>query len=117
MLAYFYEVIFDQGARHLRQCMSRVEPACGDLQGRAADVGTEDVNLPSPTATAYLLAYRHGDGIRLFARRAARAPDAEGARALAGLALLQLGENSSGKPVKCGRVTEERRLSGKQCFQ
>ena len=85
-------------------------------QRAAADVRGKDFHVPG-LGKFQRLAKRDGDRIRFLAGRAARAPDAQRARILPELALLQLRQDSFLESFVDCRIAEERRLLRQQAFE
>jgi hypothetical protein len=81
------EISLHLSQRYFLQAALGVRAAFGVAQRAPADVGGKDFDLPR-LCEFQSFRNRDGDRIRLFARRTARAPDAQRARILPKLSLL-----------------------------
>ncbi|MPM15986.1 hypothetical protein SDC9_62360 [bioreactor metagenome] len=86
-----------------------VYPLLGDLQHPVGQVGRQNLGIPSGLVRSEELIDEHGQGIGLFPRGAARAPDAQ---VMAGNGALKLGQNGVPKVVKMLGFPHEKGVVG-----
>jgi hypothetical protein len=93
-----------------------VMAALGVAQGAAADVRGDNFDFPG-FGEFQRIGNGDSDGVRLFTRGAAGAPDAQRARALPDFALLHFGQNFPMQRFVHRRIAEERRFLSEQALE
>ena len=104
-LPFGHEVALEELTRHVLQRLEPVEPRARRRERVLVDVGAVDLDVVVVLRPAQTFGDQHREGVRLLARRAARAPQAQAVRR--GRLLDQHGEDAFANEPPGLRVAEE----------